>query len=75
MGSRFEPWRENLKIHQNSPRGGGLRPEFRSGPCAARNVKNNIACRDGFVSNGSVLEQYSSMVVANLGEIRRDFFG
>ena len=37
--------------------------------------KINMVCRNGFVSNGSVLEQYSSTVVANLGEIRADVFG
>ena len=74
MSLRFGQWCENLKIPWNSPRGEGLRPEFRSGSCAARNVQNNMACRDGFVSNGSVLEQYSSTVVANLGERRVVFF-
>ena len=34
-----------------------------------------MACRNGFVSNGSVLEQYYFTVVANLGERRADFFG
>ena len=55
---RFEPWRENSKIRENSPRGEGLRPEFRHRSCAARNVKINMACRHGFVSNGSVTKQY-----------------
>ena len=56
--SKFEPWRENSKNPEISPRGEGLRREFRAGSCAARNVPNHMACRDGFVSNGSVLEQY-----------------
>jgi hypothetical protein len=61
-----------IQKHQNSLRGEGLWPEFRHGSCAARNVQINMACRDGFVSNGSVLEQYSATVVANLGERRAD---
>ena len=75
MASRFEPWRENLKIYENSPRGEGLRLEFNVGSCAARNVQNNMACRDGLVSNVSVLEQYYYTVVANLGEIRANLLG
>ena len=52
---------------------GGL--NFAPGLALRAMFKINMACRDGFVSNGSVLEQYSSTVVANLGEMRRDFFG
>ena len=38
--SNFDQWREFQKIPRNSSRGGGLRPEFRHGSCAARNVQN-----------------------------------
>ena len=47
---------------------------FATGLALRAMFKINMACRDGFVSNGSVLEQYFSTVVANLGERRAHFF-
>ena len=73
-GARFESWRENSKIHKNSPRGEGLRPQFRAGSCAARNVQNNMACRNGFVSNGSVFKQYCSTGGGQSGWKKGGFF-
>jgi len=58
MGARFEPWPKNSNFPEISPRGEGLGREFRAGSCVARNVQINMACRDGFVRNGFVLEQY-----------------
>ena len=72
MSARFDPWRENSKIVENSPRGEGMRREFRFGFCVTRNVQINMVCRYGFVTNGFVLEQYFFKVVAQLGERRRD---
>ena len=37
--------------------------------------KINMACRDGFVSNGSVWSNTFLPVVANLGETMADVFG
>ena len=47
---------------------------FATGLALRAMFKINMACRDGFVSNGCVLKQYSFTVVVNLGEIRADFF-